>query len=1175
MSNNNNATMSASSAAVTSDDALREVIVSNVLAEFHDQNSPATVVTSSKILVKLLQNALKTDEKYRRVRLSNAKIQQQIVKVEGALDILGMAGFVEKHMENDQFLVYNPGQQATTGNALELYLEDDNTQEPPKETPAHALIHVICNGLENKQKELEPWIEPPKQPQQPSKPVASNAAANNNDNSSPFLSEQDRARRVAKAKAMKKAKQAERALAKQRWEEDEEKRREAKERREALLNAKVEEEAKQGLAAGITIRSTAVGGGEVSPKKVLPKPFATPVDPGSQKEQLAAAARARMARVKNSAAAPPKDDTAMDVEAPPAKIPMVEAQSKESSSDMETEEEWGNQKPSAVVVDQQPIPIRPTIVATPEWKAFLERVPRCAGAEGIRESSYFAKQGMAGDGMAVPKCLKRLFKELDGLKDSLPSDPNCSIWLRFDEETPQYIRALMAGPLPGPTPYSGGLFAFDIYVPNDYPQVSPKVQFLSTGGGSWRAGPNLYACGKVCLSLLGTWSGEKWNPQHSSMAQVLLSIQGLILGVEHPFYLEPGHGGWEGTVKDGAFQQNGQTLAGAKVQAEVGVPPEVVIFEDLIRVGTTKYGMIQPLKAACRILQDEEGSKKKDAMFRAFGEIIQAHFAQNREAVLAEVRMWMSDYAYSRNRNVIKGSLSIDQLQTLLPKLEEVLSEIPPLGDAPKPAAAKGNAMVTEEEGDLKMPARATPKPPPQEAMDSKPAPSSASKRSTSGASKTEGGNVVETKRQKMQKAASSGDYVLAGQLQEEVKRLEDLQRSIQEAATEGDFIKAGRLQAQLKALTAVDSEEPPSKKASLRSMWDQGSGDDDDMWDDSGDDDDSMDSDDDLPPGPMGPPFAMGGGPPQFGGGHVPPGLGNNVFAPPGQKHKFGSKNHSWGTGSALGNTAAAPSDQKVAAVPAAAAAPTKKKSIPPEQLCRLRIRLPNNKSVVEDFHKDDQLSVVYRRLAPMVPEEGSKKRKQKSSSVAPASASAGGAFAKPLSSAGFTLLLTRPKREFSLELHGVKSLSELNLAPSATLTIMKCQDRGVMYRGELESRIQGAQGDAMEVDGLTYEGLVELTERVGAVAPDINPEELEKNSQTMSPAAYLAELGASMEEVGEDARKCPICLGDYDGTDETESLRKLTACGHLFHSGCVETWLETKSSCPLCKTSIKPENK
>jgi hypothetical protein len=216
-----------------------------------------------------------------------------------------------------------------------------------------------------------------------------------------------------------------------------------------------------------------------------------------------------------------------------------------------------------------------------------------------------------------------------------------------------------------------------------------------------------------------------------------------------------------------------------------------------------------------------------------------------------------------------------------------------------------------------------------------------------------------------------------------------------------------------------------------------------------------------------------------------------------------------------------------------------------------------------------------VYRRVATKVEEQFSGK-KNPSESV-PQKVVAGGAFAQPLSSAGFTLLLARPKREFSLEMHGTKSLEELNLAPSATLTVMKCSDRGVLLRGELESRLRQAHGNAIDLEGLSYEALVELTERLGSAGPagnsafvSITAEELEKNSETFSPAVYLASLASSMEENHEDDRRCPICLGCYDVTDETASLRKLNNCSHIMHRACVETWLSTKSSCPLCKTSI-----
>ena len=53
------------------------------------------------------------------------------------------------------------------------------------------------------------------------------------------------------------------------------------------------------------------------------------------------------------------------------------------------------------------------------------------------------------------------------------------------------------------------------------------MKLLTTGGGTVRFNPNLYANGKVCLSILGTWSGPGWSPVQS-LASVLISIQSLM-----------------------------------------------------------------------------------------------------------------------------------------------------------------------------------------------------------------------------------------------------------------------------------------------------------------------------------------------------------------------------------------------------------------------------------------------------------------------------------------------------------------------------------------------------------------------------------------------------------------------------------------------------------------------
>ncbi|KAJ8618372.1 hypothetical protein MRB53_014558 [Persea americana] len=43
-----------------------------------------------------------------------------------------------------------------------------------------------------------------------------------------------------------------------------------------------------------------------------------------------------------------------------------------------------------------------------------------------------------------------------------------------------------------------------------------------------------------------------------------------------------------------------------------------------------------------------------------------------------------------------------------------------------------------------------------------------------------------------------------------------------------------------------------------------------------------------------------------------------------------------------------------------------------------------------------------------------------------------------------------------------------------------------------------------------------------------------------------------------------CPICLTEFGDGDP---IRVLPQCGHVFHVGCVDTWLGSHSSCPSCR--------
>ncbi|KAH0454284.1 hypothetical protein IEQ34_016208 [Dendrobium chrysotoxum] len=54
-----------------------------------------------------------------------------------------------------------------------------------------------------------------------------------------------------------------------------------------------------------------------------------------------------------------------------------------------------------------------------------------------------------------------------------------------------------------------------------------------------------------------------------------------------------------------------------------------------------------------------------------------------------------------------------------------------------------------------------------------------------------------------------------------------------------------------------------------------------------------------------------------------------------------------------------------------------------------------------------------------------------------------------------------------------------------------------------------------------------------------------------------------------GEAAPECTVCLSAFD---EGEEVRQLPPCGHSFHAECIDMWLNSHSSCPVCRGSVLP---
>jgi ubiquitin-protein ligase len=94
--------------------------------------------------------------------------------------------------------------------------------------------------------------------------------------------------------------------------------------------------------------------------------------------------------------------------------------------------------------------------------------------------------------------------------------------------------AMIVGP--SETPYFGGFYFFEFNYPSDYPHSPPKVKYC-TNNNNIRFNPNLYTCGKVCVSLLNTWRGDQWT-SCQTISTVLLTLCTLLC--DNPLLNEPG-----------------------------------------------------------------------------------------------------------------------------------------------------------------------------------------------------------------------------------------------------------------------------------------------------------------------------------------------------------------------------------------------------------------------------------------------------------------------------------------------------------------------------------------------------------------------------------------------------------------------------------------------------------
>jgi len=107
---------------------------------------------------------------------------------------------------------------------------------------------------------------------------------------------------------------------------------------------------------------------------------------------------------------------------------------------------------------------------------------------------------------------RRIIKETQRLMQ----EPVPGISAVPDDVNARYFHVVVAGP--EESPFEGGVFKLELFLPEDYPMTAPKVRFITR-----IYHPNIDKLGRICLDILK----EKWSPA-LQIRTVLLSIQALL-----------------------------------------------------------------------------------------------------------------------------------------------------------------------------------------------------------------------------------------------------------------------------------------------------------------------------------------------------------------------------------------------------------------------------------------------------------------------------------------------------------------------------------------------------------------------------------------------------------------------------------------------------------------------
>eukprot|EP00166_Cyanidium_caldarium_P000081 ctg_1010.g333 len=123
----------------------------------------------------------------------------------------------------------------------------------------------------------------------------------------------------------------------------------------------------------------------------------------------------------------------------------------------------------------------------------------------------------------------------------------------------------------------------------------------------------------------------------------------------------------------------------------------------------------------------------------------------------------------------------------------------------------------------------------------------------------------------------------------------------------------------------------------------------------------------------------------------------------------------------------------------------------------------------------------------------------------------------------------------------------------------------RGVRARPVVA--VQRARAAARERRGLTLEEIERVSEKRWARSPSPTGDKVEDTDESVAETVCsicLSELALLAEAA------VPDVVEDAVGRAGIDMVRQLRRCGHLFHVNCIDPWLATDCTCPLCKQAV-----